>query len=123
MSCSTHVDCAAKQLPITTYYGPKSKSLVSNPVLPSPNPEAHTFEVLKSIADDFSSMLQWIIDIPSFHPLNCIPVLDLEIFKVKKDEVTQIIFKFYKKEVCRKTTITTGSALPAGDKKSILTAE
>ena len=64
-----------------------------------------------------------VIDIPSFHPLNCIPVLDLEIFKVKKDEVTQIIFKFYKKEVCRKTTITTGSALPAGDKMRILTAE
>ena len=108
---------------VQLYYGPRSKSLVSNPVFSSPNPEAHTIEVLKSIADDFSSMLQWIIDIPSFHPLNCIPVLDLEIFKVRKDDVTQIMFKFYKKEVCRKTTINTGSALPAGDEKSILTAE
>ena len=119
------VNCAAQAIPLSLCYNPTSKSLIPQQPTPNLTSEQHTFNVLKTIGDDISPMMTWTTDIPTNHKDKCIPVLDLKLYKYenKDDKLEYVAHKFYRKEVCRQSTITDSSALSAGTKRSILVAE
>ena len=120
-------DCnlAAKPIPMNLKYDPLTQSLTESSPPQNTTPAQHTMNVLRSISDNITPMLQWTCNMPDNYSSDSMPVLDLEVFKVRdiKTGLDIIGHRFYRKPTSRKTTITSSSAMPAGAKKGILIAE
>ena len=77
------MNLSAKRIPTHTIYDPVTKSLIqrsNSDDIQSVQPDKHTVDILRSIADDIHPMLQWTCDVPSNYEDKCLPVLDLQVF-------------------------------------------
>ena len=68
-------------------------------------------------------MVNWTHDVPSLNNDNAIPVLDLKLNKINRNDFYVIQHTFYKKPMARKSLILAGSALSPSAKRAILIEE
>ena len=66
--------------------------------------EIVTMEVVNEIANTIDPMIQLTIDVPSTHPNNKLPILDLRV-NVNKERKNRIDFEFYEKPTRNKKVI------------------
>ena len=84
--------------------------------------DAVTMEVIQEIANSINPMFQFTVDTPSNHENGKLPILDLQV-KINEEENNRLDFEFYEKPLKNKKLILSDSAIPAKDKRTILTQE
>ena len=71
-------------------YNPRTGKLQHHPELEDADTliadDVRTFKVLNSIADSLDKDIQWEFDVPSQHPNNKLPCLDLEVWIQEQDQ-------------------------------------
>ena len=81
-----------------------------------------TMEVIVEIAQSIDGMIKFTYDIPDNHKNKKLPVLDVTV-NVNKKEENRVDFEFFEKPTRNKKVILENSALPANQKRTILTQE
>ena len=79
-------------------------------------------EVLRNIADGIDDMLEFTFNIPQNHEDGMLPILDVKA-SINKKENNRVDFEFYDKPTKQKLVILCNSAIPASQKRTILTQE
>ena len=81
-----------------------------------------TMEIIRQVAELVNPMIQFTIDVPSYHEGEKIAVLDLEI-KLNKAMENRIDYEFFEKPTKNPKILLAESAINAGSKRTILTQE
>ena len=84
--------------------------------------EIITMEVIRDIANSIDPMIQFTVDTPSSHENKKLPILDIQA-NLNKEENNRLDFQFYEKPTRNKNVILSDSAIPAKQKRTILTQE
>ena len=79
-------------------------------------------EVIRDIANSIDPMIQFTVDTPSSHENKKLPILDIQA-NLNKEENNRLDFQFYEKPTRNKNVILSDSAIPAKQKRTILTQE
>ena len=80
-------------------------------------------EILLQIGNNIHQSIQLEADHPSKHDDKKLPILNLKVWIQGVDEKLLLLYEHYRKEVATKATVHHRSALPARQKKTILTQE
>ena len=81
-----------------------------------------TMEIIVEIAESVDDIVKFTADMPSKHKSNKIAILDVEV-NINKKEQNWIDYEFYEKPSKNKRVILEDAALPAPQKRTILTQE
>ena len=81
-----------------------------------------TMEIIVEIAESVDDIVKFTADMPSKHKSNKIAILDVEV-NINKKEQNRIDYEFYEKPSKNKRVILEDAALPAPQKRTILTQE
>ena len=84
--------------------------------------EIVTMEVIRQIANTIDPMIQLTVDMPSSHENQKLPILDIQA-SVNKMKSNRLEYEFYEKPTKNKYVILFDSAMPAKEKRTILTQE
>ena len=84
--------------------------------------EEVTMAILNKIADSIDPMTKVTVDVPNNHKNKKLPVLDIQI-NVNKEENNRLDFEYYEKPTKNKKVLLFDSAIPAKEKRTILTQE
>ena len=79
-----------------------------------------TMEIIKSIANSISDMIEFTVDVPSNYEEDKMPILDMKVWLNDEDEVE---YMFYEKPMKSTLVINKQSALPENVKMKTLTQE
>ena len=86
--------------------------------------DERTFETIRQIGDSINPMIQLTVDYPSKHPSGRVPILDLEVWIVRREEGYQeIIYGFYEKPMKSDFVLMYKSAVPMATKRAALVNE
>ena len=81
-----------------------------------------TMEIIVDIAESIDGIIKFTYDIPEKHTSGKLPILDVEV-NINKKEENRVDFQFFEKPTKNKRVILENSALPANQKRTILTQE
>ena len=126
--CKRYVDdvnLATEELPLGTRFSNGTLSIDEAAIeedrhVPG---DRRTMDIVKAIGNSVHPSIQLEIDVPSNHPDNRMPILDLKVWIEKKDGATKIVHEYYAKEVSSNAVIHAKSALSWQVKRSVLSQE
>ena len=81
-----------------------------------------TMEIIVEIAQSIDGIIKFTYDIPENHTSGKLPVLDVNV-NINNKEENRVDFQFFEKPTKNKRVILETSALPANQKRTILTQE
>ena len=84
--------------------------------------EEVTMELIVDVAESIDDIVKFTFDVPSKNKNGKIAILDVEV-SINRDEGNRIDFEFYEKPSRNDKVILEDSALPASQKRTILTQE
>ena len=79
-------------------------------------------EIIVEVAQSIDGIIKFTYDIPENHTSGRLPVLDVDV-NINKKEENRVDFQFFEKPTKNKRVILENSALPANQKRTILTQE
>lgn len=126
--CKRYVDdvnLAMNELPLGTRYSNGTVSIDDGAIeedLHVPG-DKRTMDIVKAIGNSVHPSIQLEVDVPSNHPDNRMPILDLKVWVETTDGVTKIVHEYYAKEVSSNAVIHAQSALSWQVKRSVLSQE
>jgi hypothetical protein len=86
--------------------------------------DERTFESIRKLGDTINPMIQLTVDYPSNHRNGKVPILDLEVWIVRKEDGHQkVLYSFYEKAMKSKFVLMNSSAVPTMTKRGALTNE